>query len=67
MRLRTKQSRAETTAPDVYPTETAPEDLTIHDHGLHLSDEVCARCQRPITATDEARRTATGGCVHLCC
>jgi hypothetical protein len=64
VRLRNRQKSpspaAEATAPDVYPTGA-------DDHGLHVTDETCARCGRPIEPTDEARRTATGGCVHLSC
>jgi hypothetical protein len=59
---RQQQADADTIAPDVYPAAPRPD-----DHGLHLSDEVCARCHRPISPDDEARRTATGGCVHLNC
>jgi hypothetical protein len=66
VRLRNRQKTpapaAERTAPDVYPI-----DLPADDHGLHVTDESCARCGRPILPTDEARRTATGGCVHLTC
>jgi hypothetical protein len=51
-----------TPSPDVYPIEPASD-----DHGLHVTDETCARCGRAIGPTDEARRTASGGCVHLCC
>jgi len=62
LRLRRPETTAETTAPDVYPVEAA-----VDDHGLHVKGETCARCGEPILPTDEARRTATGGCVHLCC
>ena len=66
VRLRNRQKTpspvAETTAPDVYPSGAAAD-----DHGFHVSDETCARCGRPIRPTDEARRTATGGCAHLSC
>ena len=66
VRLRNRQKSSapigETTAPDVYPTDATP-----GDHGLHVSDETCARCGRQILPSDEARRTATGGCVHLSC
>ena len=64
--IRTRSKKAqETTAPDVYPTEQAAD--AIDDHGLHVENESCARCGREIRPTDEARRTATGGCVHLSC
>ena len=56
IRLRTKreQAKAEPIAgPD--------------DHGLHVADQACVRCGRHIAPTDEARRTAAGGCVHLNC
>lgn len=66
MRLRTRRRDPDTVAPDVYPTEYAAEDAGI-DHGLHVTDEICARCGRAIKASDEARRTATGNCVHLSC
>jgi len=56
-----KQAVAETTAPEVYPTETAEPVLN------SMSGETCARCDKPIGPSDEARRTATGGCVHLSC
>ena len=66
IRLRTKreQAKAEPIAPEVYPTEpiAGPD-----DHGLHVADQTCVRCGRPIGPTDEARRTAAGGCVHLNC
>ena len=66
VRLRSrKEAAAETTAPDVYPTETPIEDSA--DHGLHVDNETCGRCGREIKATDEARRTAKGDCVHLSC
>jgi len=66
VRLRShKEAPAETTAPDVYPTEGASAEL--HDHGLHVDDQACARCGREIKPTDEARRTAKGDCVHLSC
>jgi hypothetical protein len=63
VRLRRRQQEpiADATAPGVYPVDAAG------DHGLHLSDETCARCGEAILPTDEARRTATGGCVHLNC
>src|SRR3954469_25662028 len=57
-----RRKPAETIAPEVYPTDAAPD-----DHGLHVSDETCARCGRDIRPGDEARRTATGSCVHLSC
>lgn len=67
MRLKSRRQRdTDTIAPDVYPTEAAM-DAGIDDHGLHVSDETCARCGRLIRPTDEARRTATGACVHLAC
>jgi len=70
MRLRTRAQRAatETVAPDVYPAD--PADLAepdSSDHAFHVGDQDCARCGRPITAKDEARRNASGDCVHLCC
>ena len=60
-----RQTTAADPAPDVYPTDDA--ELAAGDHGLHVTNETCARCHRPIGADDEARRTATGECVHLCC
>ena len=60
-----KEPAAETTAPEVYPTEGATEEL--NDHGLHVDDQTCARCGREIKPTDDARRTAKGDCVHLSC
>jgi hypothetical protein len=65
MRTRAEKKARETTAPEVYPTEPGPEELG--DHGLHVSDETCARCGREIRPTDEARRTAKGDCVHMTC
>jgi hypothetical protein len=62
LRNRQKSPPTETTAPDIYPTDPAA-----GDHGFHVTDESCARCGRAILPTDEARRTATGGCVHLSC
>ena len=66
VRLRHRQKSpapiAHTTAPDVYPVDIPPD-----DHGLHLTDETCARCGRAILETDDARRTATGDCVHMSC
>ena len=57
-----KNAVAETTAPDVYPGEPA-EDAAVSS----MAGDTCARCERPIAATDEARRTASGGSVHLYC
>jgi hypothetical protein len=60
-------------APDVYPAEPLKQhgdplaDGALNDHGLHVEDAVCKRCNRPIRPSDEARRTASGDCVHLCC
>jgi hypothetical protein len=66
MRLRSRRSEADTVAPEVYPIET--EDVgQMPDHALHLDNEMCARCARPITPHDEARRTAKGEFVHLSC
>ena len=52
-------------APDVYPTEGETEAL--HDHGLHVDAATCKRCGREIKATDEVRKSATGGVVHMAC
>ena len=64
-RTREKKITQETTAPEVYPTDAAAEEL--HDHGLHLENQTCARCGREIMPTDDARKTAKGDCVHLSC
>lgn len=60
----TTAPEAETTAPAAYPSEPAAD---LHDHGLHVDDQTCARCGRTIKPTDKARRTAKGDCVHLSC
>jgi hypothetical protein len=65
IRTRAKRAQQETVAPDVYPTEADPE--VAADHGLHVADATCIRCDRQIRATDEVRKTATGGVVHLAC
>ena len=68
VRSRHKPVAADTVAPDVYPAQSLPEDQSAaDDHGLHVSDETCARCGRAIKPSDEARRTAAGDCVHLAC
>jgi hypothetical protein len=60
-----RKARADTIAPEVYPTEPGQEELA--DHGLHVEDQTCARCGREIQPKEEARRTAKGDCVHLAC
>jgi hypothetical protein len=65
IRTRAKKAQQETTAPDVYPTEAVPEQTA--DHGLHVADATCIRCDREIRPNDEVRRTAKGDCVHLSC
>jgi hypothetical protein len=63
-RNRTKETPAvEDAAADVYPTE----DSGFGSHALHHADATCARCNRPLTENDEARRKANGDYVHLCC
>jgi hypothetical protein len=63
-RSRTKEAPAvEDTAADVYPTE----DTGFGSHALHAADAKCARCNRDLKETDEARRKADGTYVHLCC
>ena len=64
IRTRAKKAQAqETTAPDVYPTESAEN----NDHGLHVADQSCALCGREIKPSDEARKTLKGDCVHISC
>jgi recombinational DNA repair protein (RecF pathway) len=65
IRTRVKKTAQEMTAPEVYPTEAAAAEL--HDHGLHLENQTCARCGREIKPTDDARKTAKGDCVHMSC
>jgi len=67
-RTRTKKDApsVEDSAPDVYPTEGAGE-TGYGSHALHATDSSCARCNRPLKETDEARRKADGTYVHLCC
>jgi hypothetical protein len=55
---RKQEPVTDTVAPEVYPAD---------DHALHLADEACARCGRPIKPNEEARRRASGDCVHLSC
>jgi hypothetical protein len=63
-RTRSKEVPAvEDTSPDVYPAE----DSGFGSHSLRAADANCVRCNRALTADDEARRRADGSYVHLCC
>ena len=66
MRLGTRRKESDEIAPEVYPMESEDTGV-LHDHGLHLDGEICARCGQPIGPQQEARRTAKGGYVHLTC
>ena len=49
VRLRNRsQDTAADTAPEVYPQDT-----DVADHALHLPDETCARCNKPIKPTEK--------------
>lgn len=63
IRTRAKKVQQDTVAPDVYPTEADPES----DHGLHVADATCIRCDGPIRPNDEVRKTLKGECVHISC
>ena len=63
IRTRAKKVQQDTIAPDVYPTESEPE----ADHGLHVTDATCIRCNGAIRPNDEVRKTLKGDCVHLSC
>lgn len=63
VRLRSKK-------PETAPTATAdpaPGVYPLDDAMLHITNEVCGRCGNEIRPQDEARRTASGDCVHLSC
>ncbi|HET6818703.1 MAG TPA: hypothetical protein VFH66_15855 [Mycobacteriales bacterium] len=63
-RTRTKAAPAvEDSAADVYPSD----DGGYNSHALRAADARCVRCNRALTANDEARRKADGSYVHLCC
>jgi len=67
-RTRAKEAApVEDATPDVYPTEGTTEDSGFGSHALHAADAKCARCNRALTANDEARRRADGSYVHLSC
>jgi len=65
IRTRAKKAQQDAIAPEVYPTGADPEEAA--DHGLHIADATCARCNREIRPTDEVRKTAKGECVHIAC
>ena len=65
IRTRAKKAQQDTIAPDVYPTEADPEEAA--DHGLHVTDATCIRCNGQIRPNDEVRKTLKGDCVHLSC
>lgn len=37
------------------------------DHEIHVTGEICGRCQRTLDARDEVRRSGAGGWVHISC
>ena len=63
IRTRAKKAQQDTIAPDVYPTEADAEG----DHGLHVTDATCIRCNGQIRPNDEVRKTLKGECVHISC
>jgi len=65
IRTRARKAHGDALAPDVYPTETAVEEEA--DHGLHVVDATCIRCNGAIRPNDEVRKTLKGDCVHLSC
>lgn len=65
IRTRARKAHGDAVAPDVYPAEAVPEQDA--DHGLHVTDATCIRCNGQIRPNDEVRKTLKGECVHLSC